>query len=305
MVAITSMSRPFASPGQKVVVHGTVTNTGRAALSGVTVQLLSSATQFTAPEQLQTYAAGKNPSAVGFEARALDKIRGTLAPGVTTHWTAVLPVNEVGMTVFGVYPLAAQATDSLGAVLGTSWSFLPFWPSAKSKLRPQRDDVAWIWPLIDTPNQGPCPDLLNNHLASSLASGGRLARLLSAGSRVGRAGGQADLGDRPRAAVQRGDHGGRAAQVALPGRRQAGLRAGQVLPREQRGAELAGPAEYGRPNPARVHDSLCRRGYRRADQRQSGRRPPSGVTRTGAPRRRRSSDPRSCRPARADQVQRA
>ncbi|MGH3405437.1 MAG: DUF6049 family protein, partial [Streptosporangiaceae bacterium] len=53
---------------------------------------------------------------------------------------------------------------------------------AKSKLRPQRDDVAWIWPLIDTPDQGPCPDLLNNHLAASLASGGRLARLLSTGA---------------------------------------------------------------------------------------------------------------------------
>jgi Family of unknown function (DUF6049) len=182
VVAITSMSRPFASPGQKVVVHGTVTNTGRAKLSGVTVQLLSSGSPFLATEQMQTYAAGKNPAAVGFEARAMDKLRGTLAPGATTHWTAVLPVNEVGMSRFGVYPLAAQATDSLGAVVGTSWSFLPFWPSAKSKLRPQRDDVAWIWPLIDTPDQGPCPDLLNNHLASSLASGGRLARLLSTGA---------------------------------------------------------------------------------------------------------------------------
>ena len=100
----------------------------------------------------------------------------------------MLPVNEVGMGVFGVYPLAAQATDSLGTVLGTSWTFLPFWPSAKSKLRPQRDDIAWIWPLIDTPDQGPCPDLLNNHLAASLASGGRLARLLAAGAGAGRAG---------------------------------------------------------------------------------------------------------------------
>jgi hypothetical protein len=182
VVAITSMSRPFASVKQKLVVRGIVTNRTQSALSGVTIQLMSSGSPFSAPSQLQGFAAGRDPAAVGPEPRALDKLRGTLAPGVTVHWTAVLPVNEVGMGVFGVYPLAAQATDTLGTVLGTSWSFLPFWPSAKSKLRPQRDDVAWIWPLIDTPDQGPCPDLLNNHLAASLASGGRLARLLAAGA---------------------------------------------------------------------------------------------------------------------------
>jgi Family of unknown function (DUF6049) len=181
-VAITSVSRAYAAPGEKIIVRGTLTNTGRAPLSGMTVQLLSSGTWFTAPEQLKTYAAGNNPGAVVLEPRALDKLRGTLAPGVTVPWRAVLPVNEVGMSQFGVYPLAAQATDAVGSVLGTSWSFLPFWPSAKSKLRPVRDDIAWIWPLIDLPDQGPCPGLLNNHLATSLAPGGRLAELLTAGA---------------------------------------------------------------------------------------------------------------------------
>ena len=181
-VAITSVSRAYAAPGEKMIVRGTLTDSGRAPLSGVTVQLLSSGTPFAAPDQLKTYAAGNDPGAVVLEPRALDKIRGTLAPGVTVHWSAVLPVNEVGMSRFGVYPLAAQATDTVGSVLGTSWSFLPFWPSVKSKLRPHRDDIAWIWPLIDTPDQGPCPGLLNNHLATSLAPGGRLAELLTAGA---------------------------------------------------------------------------------------------------------------------------
>lgn len=182
VVAITSLSRPFASGGQRLTVHGTVTNTTRSTISGVTVQLMSSGSPFTAPSQLAPYAAGSEPALVASEPRAMGKIRGSLAPGVTAHWTAVLRVNEVGMTVFGVYPLAAQATDTVGAVLGTSWSFLPFWPSLKSKLRPTRDDIAWVWPLIDVPDQGPCPDLLNNHLAASLASGGRLARLLATGA---------------------------------------------------------------------------------------------------------------------------
>ena len=182
VVAITSISAPFASPGQKVTVRGTVTNTSRATVSGVTVQLMSSGSPFTTSQALQAYAAGEDPDLAGPEPRALDKISGTIAPGVTARWTAVLPVNEVGMSVFGVYPLAAQATDPLGTVLGTSWTFLPFWPSAKSRLRPRPDDIAWIWPLIDLPDQGPCAGLLNNHLAPSLASGGRLDRLLSTGT---------------------------------------------------------------------------------------------------------------------------
>jgi Family of unknown function (DUF6049) len=181
-VAITSTSSPFASGGQKLTVQGTFTNRTRTTLMGVSIQLESSGTPFTAPSQLQPYAAGQDPTLVVTEPRAADKIRGTIAPGVTVHWKAVLPVNEVGMSLFGVYPLAAQASDGLGATLGASYSFLPFWPSAKSKLRPQRDDIAWIWPLIDTPDQGPCPGLLNNRLAASLARGGRLDSLLTAGT---------------------------------------------------------------------------------------------------------------------------
>src|SRR5206468_343385 len=100
----------------------------------------------------------------------------------TIAWRAVLPVSQVHMTEFCVYPLAAQATDQAGVVAGTDYTFLPFWPSAHSKLRPKRDDIAWLWPLIDTPAQGPCAGLLNNHLADSLGGGGRLARLLGAGA---------------------------------------------------------------------------------------------------------------------------
>ncbi len=91
-------------------------------------------------------------------------IRGPVPPGATVTWSAVLAVNEVHMSVFGVYPLAAQA-DSGGAVtLGTSRTFLPFWPAASPADQP-RESIAWIWPLIDQPDQGPCPGLLNNNLA--------------------------------------------------------------------------------------------------------------------------------------------
>jgi hypothetical protein len=43
------------------------------------------------------------------------------------------------------------------------------------------DSVSWIWPLIDQPQQGPCPGLLGNSLAGSMRPGGRLYGLLAAG----------------------------------------------------------------------------------------------------------------------------
>jgi hypothetical protein len=186
-VSITSVNPPYATAGRKVTVSGSLTNGSPAPLSGVTVQLLSSSTAFSDTDQLQQYAGNGGLIPDEPEQGALAKVRGTLRPGATVRWTAVLPVNEVHMTVFGVYPLAAQATSTAGLPIAASRTFLPYWPPGKAA-RPQRDKISWLWPLIDSPDQGPClgrqgrGQLLNNHLAASLGSGGRLAGLLSAGS---------------------------------------------------------------------------------------------------------------------------
>jgi hypothetical protein len=62
---------------------------------------------------------------------------------------------------------------------------MPFWPdkpdTCAKATRPTPFPISWIWPLIDSPHQGPCPGLLDNTLATSLAPGGRLAGLLAAG----------------------------------------------------------------------------------------------------------------------------
>jgi hypothetical protein len=178
-VTITGVSPAYARPGGKIRVSGVLRNTSRVAVRGVTVQLRSSSLSITDRDDLTNYAAGSGPSDV-LEPGALTLIRGPVAPGASVRWTAVLPVNEVHMSVFGVYPLAAEAATS-AVTLGTSRTFLPFWPTSKGAVQP-RESIAWIWPLIDQPNQGPCPGLLDNSLAASMSSGGRLADLLSAGS---------------------------------------------------------------------------------------------------------------------------
>jgi Family of unknown function (DUF6049) len=178
-LVITSVSPTFARPGTVVTVSGTVTNTSGATVPGMTVQVLSSATPFSSRSELQAFADGLLFAADYPVPGAVTDIP-SLAPHATASWSIRLPVRRVGMTSFGVYPLAAEASSAAGAAPVTDNTFLPFWPGRKAA-DPRAQDIAWIWPLIDQPRQAACSALLNNGLAASL-SGGRLAGLLKAGA---------------------------------------------------------------------------------------------------------------------------
>jgi hypothetical protein len=179
-LAITSVSPTFARPGQTVTVSGTITNTSNTAMTGLSIQLRSSGTPFDSRGELQEYADGTflADQPVAGAVKTLGK---PLAARATATWSVALPVNDVPMSVFGVYPLAAQAENSSLSPLTVSRTFLPFWPKNKS-LQPDTEAIAWIWPLIDQPRQTICSGLLNNGLDGSLATGGRLQGLLQAGS---------------------------------------------------------------------------------------------------------------------------
>ena len=178
-LAITSVSPDIAGPGKPVTVSGTVTNISDTQLSGLSISLRSSQFGFISREALQEYADGttRNDSWLGVST-GLTK---PLAPRASVSWKVTLPGSQLPMSVFGVYPLAAEADSAVLGPLTVSRTFLPFWPGTKSLGDPQRQDVAWIWPLIDRPRQGRCVGLLNNGLAASFGSGGRLAGLLQAG----------------------------------------------------------------------------------------------------------------------------
>ena len=185
-IAITSINPDIARPGQPVTVSGTVSNTTADAVSGLSVQIRSSGSALTSRDDLTNYAAGTLP-ADSPVAGAVAQLPGTLDAGATEQWTISIPAHHLGMTSFGVYPLAAEV-DS-GVALNIARSFLPFWPAKSPLAGPLQ--VAWVWPVIDSPQQAACQVLLNNSLAASLASGGRLAGLLAAGSTSGAS--QADL----------------------------------------------------------------------------------------------------------------
>ena len=178
-IAITSITPGYVMPGKPVVVAGSVTNTSDAPITGMKVRLRSSSAPFVSRGGLQVYADGATAEDSPVS-RAVTPIRGTLAPHATAHWSIPLRASQLGVTEFGVYPLAAEADSAAGKALVTSRTFLPFWPG-KRALDPVRQHIAWIWPVISRPQQSACGGLLTNSLATSFAAGGRLSGLLAAG----------------------------------------------------------------------------------------------------------------------------
>ena len=179
-LAITSITPAYAVPGQPVIVRGTVTNTSGAPITGMTVRLRSSSTPFASRDELQFYADGQTVAADFPVPGAATSALRMLAPHVTADWSISVRTRQLGLTQFGVYPLAAEADSAAGTALVTSRTFLPFWPG-KRALDPVRQDIAWIWPMINAPQQSACGGLLTNNLAGSFGAAGRLSELLTAG----------------------------------------------------------------------------------------------------------------------------
>ena len=211
-IAITSITPGYVRPGKPVTVKGSVTNTSRAPITGMTVRLRSSGTPFANRDALQVYADGA-PVPDFPVSRAVTSIPRALAPHATANWSITLRAGQLGITEFGVYPLAAEADSSSGKALLTSRTFLPYWPG-KRALDPVRQDIAWIWPAAAISVRW-AADQQPGRQPRRRRQAGRAARRRPRLHRQ-RA---PDLGDRSCPAVQRADH-----DHALQVRRDRGLR---------------------------------------------------------------------------------
>jgi Family of unknown function (DUF6049) len=184
-IAVTSMNPAYARQGQTVTIKGEVKNLAATPATGLSVRLWSSRARLGTRSQLENFATGYYLPHVASVATA-PLTRPQLGPGYTWQWTIRLPVKDLGLSCFGVYPLTVQVSDAAFQTAREPVP-LPYWPSkargCAAERRPKQSAVSWIWPLIDTPHQGVCAGLLNNNLAASIAPDGRLGSLLAAGSR--------------------------------------------------------------------------------------------------------------------------
>ena len=178
-ISVDGVSPSYATPTATITVRGTVTNDTGSPVTGVQVQLLSSSLYFGTRSAMDSYAAGHDTLLNLAPEGTAVTLPGTLHSGRTARWSASFPAASAGYPQFGVYPLAAQAESAVGSPLAISRTLLPYWPGSGAA-KPL--SVAWIWPLIDAPQQGMCgATLATNSLAGSLAAGGRLGTLLDVG----------------------------------------------------------------------------------------------------------------------------
>jgi Family of unknown function (DUF6049) len=189
-ITITGMTPRQAAPGSTITVSGTLKNASQQELTDVAVRLLSSSTPLTSVAQLQASASEPNELADTLVPGASWLSKGQLAPGATVSWSIRLTAKAIGMTAFGVYPLAAEARPAAADVsVASSTTYLPYVPAKKGQYGstiPARTKISWVWPLIDKPlltlpGQTACQHRQAQALAASLGGGGRLGQLLTAG----------------------------------------------------------------------------------------------------------------------------
>jgi hypothetical protein len=180
-VSIDSVSPQFVTAANATItVTGTITNDTGRPLDGVQVQLETSSSYFTGRSEMSQFSGGQYWPGLLLSGNPWNA-PGTLHSHTTMSWTASFPAGLQGYAPYEVYPIEAQAQSTALTPLGQARTFLPYWPGSGLGA-PDKLAVSWIWPLIDTPQQGACgQDLATNDLASSLAAGGRLNGLLAAG----------------------------------------------------------------------------------------------------------------------------
>ncbi len=183
-LTVTSVSPSYAEQGRTVTITGRVRNLAAAPATGLSIRLRSSKTQLGSRPELENYASGSYQP-LSQPVSTVPVTLAQLGAGHTWSWTIRLPVRDLGLSCFGVYPLTVEVRDAAFDVAHDPVP-LPYWPAKATACpgsrRPRPFPISWIWPLIDVPRQGVC-GLINNGLATSIAPDGRLGYLLDIGRR--------------------------------------------------------------------------------------------------------------------------
>jgi hypothetical protein len=191
-VSITSMSPQWATPKVTMTVTGVVTDQSKDPITDLSVVLLASNQAFSSSQTLQTWL-GSPYEVSGSQSVGQQAIHGTLQPGRSASWSITFRARKVGMTSFGVYPLTAIVSANVQGApapsLNYDFTLLPYIPAKHgtySHSVPARRQIAWVWPLIDSPlvsqpGRRACTGPQVSTLRASLEPGGRLNTLLTEG----------------------------------------------------------------------------------------------------------------------------
>lgn len=176
-VVLEDITPSAPGPDSTVRITGHV-RAGERDLQDLSVRLRFSPSAFVSRGVMQVYAAGG--SSARFETRPLPKtatrVAGKLASGETASFNLTVEVSDLNVDEFGVFPLGVEAVSG-DAPVARQRTFLPYTPE-DSAVEPTR--AAWLWPVVDRPHRAMDGMFVDDELAQSLSTDGRLARLVSA-----------------------------------------------------------------------------------------------------------------------------
>jgi hypothetical protein len=182
-LAITALT-PSATAGTTLHVAGTVTNRGDQTVHDAVVRVRLSDSRLNSRAELAAVMSGRVASREGevvVEAPLAD-----LKPGATTPFDLQQPLDDVAaLTGFGVYALGIEVDGARGdgepGRLAFTRSLLPWVPSTRDFVP---TGFNWLWPLVAAPVRLSTGVFADDSLATALETGGRLDRLLHAGTEL-------------------------------------------------------------------------------------------------------------------------
>ncbi|WP_116247537.1 DUF6049 family protein [Nocardiopsis sp. FIRDI 009] len=166
--------------GSTLRVSGVVTNTTAEGVEDVTVRMRYSRHPFGGRDELDEFASGTGwqPNAPGPDTDVAD----SLEPDGSQEFSLSVPVEDLGLSSYGVYPLVIEALDGDGERLGAQYTFLPFTGEEDDDI--PSVGIAWVWPLMAAPQRADDDTFLSDALSESVGEDGRLGRLLAAGAQT-------------------------------------------------------------------------------------------------------------------------
>ena len=168
------------TPGSTVTVTGTLTNTGPDTITDLSVRL-QRGDVVTTREQLAALATDPDPATT--VEPAFHDVPGELAPGAEREFSYTVASEELRLDRDGVYPALLNVNGTVDGDpqrVGELTTFVvqqPLVPIARTA-------VAWLWPLVERTHRAPSGGFLDDDLADSVSSGGRLDRALSVVERL-------------------------------------------------------------------------------------------------------------------------
>ena len=176
-LSVTGMTPQYAVRDSTVRLSGTLANRTGAAVSGISVQAVTSTANFSSRFEMTSFT-GSGSFPYSLVDAGTSFATGSVPDGTTVHWSVSFPARMFYGT-FGVYPVRVRAVTADGGYAADVRTLLPYWPDSG---QPEKLRTAWVWPLADSPQQGACKQTLSTGLDSSVSSGGELSTLLGAGA---------------------------------------------------------------------------------------------------------------------------